>query len=134
MTANVHDLLHLTQCVRDAGPLHIFSSFAYESMNHKLVKLIHGTQAVPQQLALGVTHLQCIPILAKDVLKDCASLQALSLYAHLGQTTLEVNEALATMCLGKGRLVILNQYEKHMVTTVLDCQTLGEVKQESESV
>ncbi|XP_077988120.1 uncharacterized protein LOC144442615 [Glandiceps talaboti] len=50
MTFNVHILLHLTDSVRNWGPLWATSSFAFESNNGMIMKLFKGTQSVPFQI------------------------------------------------------------------------------------
>ncbi len=68
MTANTHDLLHLADCVRDAGLLNFLSCFALEYMNHELIPgtkavrtnscILYATQCGP---SLGlVTYFLCI--------------------------------------------------------------------------
>ena len=46
MTLNVHSLLHLTDCVRELGPLWVFSCFCFENQNGMLKSLVHGRQQV----------------------------------------------------------------------------------------
>jgi len=48
---NVHQLLHLPDCVRKLGPLWTFSCFEYENINGQLLKLIHGTSHIDTQIA-----------------------------------------------------------------------------------
>jgi hypothetical protein len=50
MTLNVHQLLHLTDCVRHTGPLYVNNCFIFEDLNGFIVKQIHGTQGVETQL------------------------------------------------------------------------------------
>ena len=51
MSYNVHQLGHLTQTVIDWGPLSGYSTYIFEGFNQVLLKLFHGTQAVPSQIA-----------------------------------------------------------------------------------
>ena len=51
MSYNVHQLLHLTKTVNDWGPLSCYSAYIFEGFNMVLLKLFHGTQAVPTQIA-----------------------------------------------------------------------------------
>lgn len=51
MTYNVHQLIHLPQTVIDWGPLSIYSTYVFEGFNLILMRLFHGTQAVPLQIA-----------------------------------------------------------------------------------
>lgn len=46
MTLNVHQLVHLTDCVRHTGPLYVNNCFIFEDLNGFIVKHIHGTQGV----------------------------------------------------------------------------------------
>ncbi len=69
LTLNVHQLLHLPECVRDLGPLWAFSCFPFEDINGKLMKMFHGTQHVDKQIVSAVSTLQKIPELYhKDLL------------------------------------------------------------------
>ncbi|XP_026475923.1 uncharacterized protein LOC113381164, partial [Ctenocephalides felis] len=46
---NVHQLLHLPDCVQNLGPLWVYSCFEYEDINGQLLKLIHGTRHIDSQ-------------------------------------------------------------------------------------
>ncbi|XP_078312805.1 uncharacterized protein LOC144619254 [Crassostrea virginica] len=41
MTLNVHQLVHLTDCVRHTGPLYVNNCFIFEDLNGYIVKHIH---------------------------------------------------------------------------------------------
>ena len=56
MTANVHLLLHLTECVRELGPLWVYSCFHFESQNGILKSLVHGTQHVEKQIISSFSY------------------------------------------------------------------------------
>ena len=62
MSANLHQLLHLHDNVKQMGPLWIYSCFSFESMNGKLVKLFHGTQNPVVQIANAVSALLMLPL------------------------------------------------------------------------
>lgn len=51
MTYNVHQLTLLVQSVIDWGPVSCYSSYIFEGFNMVLLRLFHGTQAVPRQIA-----------------------------------------------------------------------------------
>ena len=70
MSSNVHDLLHLPQCVRDAGPLFLYSCFHFEDLNGRLEKYFHGTQSVPEQIVSAVSLIQKLPYLIDTSLLD----------------------------------------------------------------
>jgi hypothetical protein len=58
---NVHNLLHIVQCVRDWGPLWAWSCFGFESFNGEILGLVHGTGNVSQQIIWSLQaqkHLQ----------------------------------------------------------------------------
>ncbi|XP_067203636.1 uncharacterized protein [Linepithema humile] len=48
---NLHQLLHLPDCVKNLGPLWANTCYEYESLNGKLLKLIHGTSHIDSQIA-----------------------------------------------------------------------------------
>ena len=58
MTINVHQLIHLTQCVRDLGSLWVFSHFHFEDKNGFLLKLFHGTQSIQLQVIYAISVLR----------------------------------------------------------------------------
>lgn len=49
-TLNLHSLLHLSDSVRDIGPLWSHSCFPFENANGELLKLFHGTQYIDLQI------------------------------------------------------------------------------------
>jgi hypothetical protein len=51
MTFNVHQLLHLGQCVYQWGPLWVYSTYPFENNNGNLLEMINGTQAIDLQIA-----------------------------------------------------------------------------------
>ena len=50
MTYNVHQLLHLRDCVEDLGPLWSHSCFFFEDLNGDFRDLFHGTQNIDGQV------------------------------------------------------------------------------------
>ena len=48
---NVHQLSHFVANVRCWGPLWAYSAFPFESMNHTMLKMKHGTQHTAMQIA-----------------------------------------------------------------------------------
>jgi len=66
MTINIHSLIHLPETVEDLGPLYIYSLFHFEDKNGYILKLIHGTQNIPFQLASAVSASNFIPILCEE--------------------------------------------------------------------
>lgn len=54
-TANVHSLIHVTQMVKQWGPLWTHSLFGFENMNGHIRKLFHGTRQILDQLVFYVT-------------------------------------------------------------------------------
>ncbi|CAH3158193.1 unnamed protein product [Porites lobata] len=60
-TFNVHCLLHMTERVRDLGPLWTHSCFCFEDFNGELRSLFHGTQSVEEQIVTAVSVQQRIP-------------------------------------------------------------------------
>ena len=72
MTANVHLLLHLTQCVRELGPLWAYSCFHFESQNGILKSLVYGTQHVEKQIIISFSYYKNLPSAAKELYQRTA--------------------------------------------------------------
>lgn len=53
VTMNVHLLSHVTNCVRNWGPLWCYSCFQFESMNKEVKKLFRGTRNMSKQVHYG---------------------------------------------------------------------------------
>ena len=63
MTLNVHQLVHLTDMVRHAGPLFANNCFIFEDLNGFIVSHIHGTQGIDSQVVRTINMIQALPIL-----------------------------------------------------------------------
>ena len=70
MSANIHLLLHLTQCVRELGPLWVHSCFYFESQNGILKSLVHGTQHVEKQIISSFSYQKNLPSLANELIPE----------------------------------------------------------------
>jgi len=70
MVYNVHQLLHLSDCVERCGPLWRTSAFAFEGHNIKLLKLFSGTNYIPTQIANYLVTLTYLPSLLRDSLSE----------------------------------------------------------------
>ncbi|XP_066274298.1 uncharacterized protein [Branchiostoma lanceolatum] len=58
VSLNVHSLLHYVNTVRELGPLWAHSCFFFEDVNGQVLRLIHGTQGVEEQVLRAVAILQ----------------------------------------------------------------------------
>lgn len=79
-TMNIHCLLHLTDCVRNIGPLWCCSCFWYEDFNSNLRKLFHGSKKVELQIAFSVCIHQKIPEIIPSLVFGSASKE---FYEHM---------------------------------------------------
>ena len=61
MSANIHQLLHLADVVKDLGPLWVYSCFPLEDFNGRLLKLFHGTQKPHQQIIESIGVIMRLP-------------------------------------------------------------------------
>ena len=61
-TYNMHQLLHVTDCVRNFGPLWGYSAYSFENFNGILQHYFHGTQAVGLQVVNSYLHIKSIQI------------------------------------------------------------------------
>ncbi|XP_013380319.1 uncharacterized protein LOC106151541 [Lingula anatina] len=100
MSANLHQMLHLHDVVRQLGPLWVYSCFSFESMNGKLLKLFHGTQSPAIQIANAVSTLIKLPILEQNIDTDTHSQSAVSqLYCKLSSAS-DRHKITETICDG----------------------------------
>ena len=60
MTMNMHQLKHLSECVKHWGPLWGYSCFCFESLNGHLKKLFHGTKDMSVQVRNYKNNFHCI--------------------------------------------------------------------------
>ncbi|CAC5414618.1 unnamed protein product [Mytilus coruscus] len=58
MTLNIHQLVHLVDCVKELGPLYTHSYFPFEDKNGFVLKLIRGTQNIDSQIITGIFSLR----------------------------------------------------------------------------
>lgn len=70
MTMNLHQLVHLTDCVRATGPLFSNNCFVFEDLNGFIVRHIHGTQGIDTQIINSINIVQAIPILREKYTND----------------------------------------------------------------
>jgi len=64
---NVHNLVHIVQCVRSHGPLYMFSCFPFESFNKLILSAIHGPNNCELQVAKSVGVMQLIYTRFRDI-------------------------------------------------------------------
>lgn len=70
MTANLHQLLHLAQTVRDFGPIFTTSCFLFENANGILKNLVTGTKFADSQICTGLSVFMSLPTMKKTLLPD----------------------------------------------------------------
>jgi len=63
MSFNVHQLLHVANCVCNWGPLWGYSAYTFEDFYGKLLQMFNGTQKVSNQIVQNFQHLQLMRIL-----------------------------------------------------------------------
>ena len=66
-TYNMHNLLHMTECVRRFGPLWCYSSFGFENFNWFLKKHCHGTRNVLPQMIDSLSAHQSLPFIQSEL-------------------------------------------------------------------
>jgi hypothetical protein len=120
---NVHQLVHLAQSVRDCGPLWASSAFTFESNNHFLNKMFHGTQYVPKQIVESFIRNRKIAQLSKACINEETSPLVASLYTKLrGGKSAGNEEVLAdgVRGLGKERTAELTASQVLAIEQLLD--------------
>ena len=70
MTANVHNLLHLADCIRELGPLWAYSCSHFESQNGALKSLVHGTQQVAKQIMASFAYRKNLSAAAAETIPE----------------------------------------------------------------
>ncbi|XP_020905918.1 uncharacterized protein LOC110244095 [Exaiptasia diaphana] len=79
-TFNVHQLLHLSDEVKNLGPLWSNSCFPFEDYNGDLRELFNGTKNIDGQIITGVSIIQKLPEIARKT-TTCPEVRAF--YEHL---------------------------------------------------
>lgn len=105
---NVHQILHLPDCVRRLGPLWVYSCFPYEDINGKILKLVHGTTHIESQIASA--HIFLIKMRRKlDELPEGPIRDFITDFKH----HVKINERIAVGCYSVGsykRILRLSLY------------------------
>ena len=71
--SNFHNLgQHIVDDVENLGPCSNFDCFEFESLYGDILKLIHGTQGVNQQIVRAVSTLHRLPRMAEEITDDKA--------------------------------------------------------------
>ena len=83
---NVHQLIHLAQSVKNCGPLWSSPAFIFESNNHVLHKMSHGTQYVPKQIVESFVRKRKIALLAKKCISNETCPLVTSLFRKLTES------------------------------------------------
>lgn len=83
MTLNIHQIIHLADCVRHTGPLYVNNCFIFEDLNGFIIKHVHGTQGVDTQLTNSIAMLKVPPIMYDKFLKKSPDDEIISLYKEL---------------------------------------------------
>lgn len=60
MTSGVHELLHMTDCVRDFVSLNAVNCFPFEELNRKLCRLFHAKDLIGEELVNNYCTLQAL--------------------------------------------------------------------------
>lgn len=87
-TLNLHQLVHLVDCVKQTGPLFVNNCFIFEDLNGFIVKHIHGTQGIDTQLVNIVVMLKVTPLLYEKHLKTSENDDVHQLYLELSDSVL----------------------------------------------
>ena len=69
MGQNIHNLGHLVDCVEEWDPLWTFSCFGFESFNGEILKTVHGTGNVCNQIFWSLQAQKHLEIQATNILK-----------------------------------------------------------------
>ena len=115
LTLNVHSLLHLSDVVRNLGPLWCHSSFPFENANGQLLKLFHGTQYVDIQIINTMKVLQKLPVLINMLPLESPSCEFVKSLVHAKKEKCDG----ALSFLGKRYTHMLSDIEESQVIRIL---------------
>lgn len=62
-TLNLHQLVHLIDCVKQTGPLFVNNCYIFEDLNGFILRHIHGTQGIETQLVNLIEMLKVMPLM-----------------------------------------------------------------------
>lgn len=91
-TFNVHQLVHLAHSVKDCGPLWSSTTFIFESHNHNLQKMFHGTQHIPKQIVETFVISKKLSVMAKECINQEACPAVHNLYQKLKDSSSSSND------------------------------------------
>ncbi|CAH1267164.1 Hypp3965 [Branchiostoma lanceolatum] len=70
VVCNFHCLVHYVDNVRELGPLWAHSCFHFEDLNGQLMKLVHGTNGIVEQLMRAVSIIQKFPQVTRECFQE----------------------------------------------------------------
>ena len=100
LSCNLHQLLHLSDTVKDLGPLYTFSCFDHENCNGIISRMVHSNCSVDSQIVSAFSNLQCLSSLSRVLsFTDEQSFLLQDLIPHSGvYTTLAKDTQLVGAC------------------------------------
>lgn len=114
-TLNMHQLVHLADCVKYTGPLYVNNCFIFEDLNGFIVKHIHGTQGIDTQITNIVSLLQVPVAMSAKYLKG-AQEDAMCLFHELNGSDRHLHEIEAGIgFIGTASIRTLNAEEQRLV-------------------
>ncbi|KAA0721591.1 hypothetical protein E1301_Tti023124 [Triplophysa tibetana] len=122
MTYNVHILLHLSDSVRNWGPLWCYSAYSFEGCNGFLLKLYNGTQSVPLQIVTSFLLLKEVESMGKVLMQNAHPRvqQLFDTVVDGFNATKHVRRVNGTVFFGHGCSRALDLYEKDAVEQFLE--------------
>lgn len=115
LTLNMHQLVHLADCVKYTGPLYVNNCFIFEDLNVFIVTHIHGTQGIDTQITNIVSLLQVPAAMSAKYLKD-AQEDAICLFHELNGSDRHLHEIEAGIgFIGTASIRTLNAEEQRLV-------------------
>ena len=126
---NAHCLTHLAQCVKDCGPLWATSTFTFESHNHVLINMFHGTQCVPQQITDTFLLRNKVASMARSCVDDDSSAFVRDVLVKLTDNVRfkHKNDCSGLSLLGCGKSVMLDARKVVAVEALLDIDLHNQV-------
>lgn len=128
---NAHCLTHLAQCVKDCGPLWATSAFTFESHNHTLINMFHGTQCVPQQITDTFLLRNKVASLTRSCVDDDSSASVRDILVKLTDNVRfkHKNDCSGLSPLGSSKLVTLDARRIVALEGLLDVDLHNQIGQ-----
>lgn len=121
LTYNIHQLLHLTLCVRRWGPLWSNSAFPFENFNGFLSNFVHGSKHIGKEIVTNLQIVNGVQILRNKV----AQINSSNLILQKNKEITVFNNVSISLLSESERELLLSQFGNVLIyaRATIYCQT-----------